>query len=151
MHNVKYRRMEITDIPAVVKLRILQLKEEGAQEDFDITNSLAVYYLNHINDKTFVGWVAVNHDIIIGTSGMSFCHKPPYYANPSGKIGILSCMYTIEEFRRKGVGKNLLEKVVDEAREYGCGTVYITASKQGALLYQNAGFHRNENFFQLNL
>ncbi len=143
--------MEIMDIPSVVKLRILQLKEEGATEDFDLTSNLSDYYLNHIKDKSFVGWLAIHDTIIIGTSGMSFSQKPPYYANPSGKIGLLSCMYTVEEFRRKGIGKNLLEKVINEAKEYGCGTVYITASKQGALLYENCGFQRNDNFFQLKL
>ena len=31
---------------------------------------------------------------IIGTSGMSFVEKPPYFGCPNGKIGLLSSMFT---------------------------------------------------------
>lgn len=143
--------MEIFDISSAVKMRILQLKEEGAIEDFDITENLTEYFKKHMQDKTFVGWIAVNNEKIIATSGMSFIEKPPYFGNPTGKIGLLSSMYTVEEYRRKGIAKKLLGMVVNEAKEYGCKTVYITASKQGSLLYEKCDFKRNENFFQIDI
>lgn len=149
MQNIKFRRMEISDIHCVAKMRILQLKEEGETEKFDITENLIDYFEEQMRDGLFVGWVATSNHKIIAMSGMSYCKKPPYYSNPTGKIGILSSMYTIKEYRRKGIAKRLLELVVNEAKEYGCGTVYITASQQGALLYENCGFIRSNNFFQL--
>lgn len=148
MNNIIFRRMEILDIPCVVEMRILQLKEEGSVEDSDITENLNEYFMKHLNDNRFVGWLAVDGDEIIATSGMSFCEKPPYFGNPTGRIGLLSSMYTKEKYRRKGIAKKLLEIVVNEAKEYGCGTVYITASQQGTLLYEKCGFERNKNFFQ---
>ena len=66
---------------------------------------------------------------IIGTSGMSFIEKPPYFGCPSGKIGPLSSMFTDPDYRRMGIAKELLHRVVEEAREYGCGTIQITASR----------------------
>lgn len=149
MNDIKFRKMEMSDIPTVVKLRILQLKEEGATEDFDITQNLTDYFRNHIQDSTFVSYLAIDNDKIIATSGMSFVEKPPYFSNPTGKIGLLSGMYTLKEYRRKGIAKKLLEMVINEAKEYGCGTVYITSSQQGSSLYENCGFKRNNNFFQI--
>ena len=149
MDNITFRRMEIADTQRFVNLRISQLKEEGADTSFDIMINLTDFFKTHLSDETFVGWIAIYDNKIIATSGMSFCEKPPYYGNPTGKIGILSSMYTIKEFRRKGIAKKLIGLVVNEAKEYGCGTVYITASSQGALLYENIGFIKNENFFQL--
>lgn len=35
-----------------------------------------------------------------------------------------------------------------EAKDYGCGTVQITASDIGVLLYTNYGFKKNDNFMQ---
>ena len=82
-------------------------------------------------DGTFVSWLAMDGDKIIGTSGMSFVEKPPYFSCPSGKLGLLSSMYTDPNYRRMGIAKELLHRVVEEARNYGCGSVQITASNMG--------------------
>ena len=42
-------------------------------------------------------------------------------------------------------------RVINDAREYGCGTVQITASDMGVKLYSNFGFVHNENFMQYKL
>lgn len=47
--------------------------------------------------------------------------------------------------------KQLLSRVVEEARNYGCGTVQITASDMGVLLYTDYGFVKNGNFMQYKL
>ena len=88
---------------------------------------------------------------IIGTSGMSFVEKPPYFGCPNGKIGLLSSMYTSEEYRRQGIAKELLTRVVKEAKDYGCGVVQITASDMGVMLYTDFGFRKNGNFMQYNI
>ena len=99
-------------------------------------------------DGTFVSWLAVDNGEIIGTSGISFVEKPPYFGCPSGKITLLSSMYTNPKYRRQGIARELLSHVVKEAKEYGCGTVQITASDMGVLLYADFGFVKNGNFMQ---
>ena len=74
--------------------------------------------------------------------------KPPYFGCPSGKIGLLSSMFMNPDYRRKGIAKELLSSVVNDAREYGCGTVQITASDMGVKLYTDFGFVHNDNFMQ---
>ena len=81
-------------------------------------------------------------------SGMSFVEKPPYFGCPSGRIGLLSSMFTDPDYRRKGIAKELLSRVVEEARVHGCGSVQITASDMGVLLYTAFGFVKNTNFMQ---
>lgn len=105
-------------------MRILQLREEGSKEEMDLKPALRDYYNRHMADGTFVSWLAFDGDKIIGTSGMSFVEKPPYLGCPNGKVGLLSSMYTDPAYRRKGIAKELLSRVVNEAREYGCGTVH---------------------------
>ena len=87
----------------------------------------------------------------IGIRGMSFVEKPPYFGCPSGRIGLLSSMFTNPNYRRKGIAKELLSRVVNEAKEYGCGTVQITASDMGVKLYTDFGFEHNDNFMQYKL
>lgn len=49
------------------------------------------------------------------------------------------------------IAKELLNRVVDEARDYGCGTIQITASDMGVKLYTAYGFVHNGNFMQYKL
>lgn len=148
---IEYRRLEKKDLDEFIRIRINQLREEGATEDYDLTPALVDYYNRHMADGTFVSYIAVDGDKIVGTSGMSFVEKPPYFGCPSGKLGLLSSMYTDNNYRRQGIAKKLLSMVVDEARAYGCGVVQITASDMGVLLYSDFGFVKNGNFMQYKL
>ena len=145
---IYYKKLTEKEIDRFIELRIRQLREEGATEDMDLTPALKDYYDRHLADGTFVSWLAMDGEEIVGTSGMSFVEKPPYFGCPSGKIGLLSSMYTSDAYRRKGIAKELLSRVVQEAKEYGCGAVQITASDMGVLLYTDFGFVKNGNFMQ---
>jgi len=149
--NIAYRKLTEKDLDSFILLRIAQLREEGATEELDLTPALLDYYLRHLADGTFVSWLALDGDRIIGTSGMSFVEKPPYFSCPTGRIGLLSSMYTDPDYRRRGIAKELLNRVVEEARSYGCGAVQITASDMGVLLYTDFGFEKNGNFMQYKL
>ena len=149
--DIQYRKLTENDLETFISMRITQLREEGATEDVDLVPPLMDYYHRHMADGTFVSWLAVDGDRIIGTSGMSFVEKPPYFSCPSGRIGLLSSMYTDPAYRRRGIAKELLRRVTEEARAYGCGCVQITASDMGVLLYTDFGFKKNGNFMQYTL
>ena len=149
--EIRYKKLTKKELDIFIRLRINQLREEGAAEDTDLVPALRDYYERHMADGTFVSWLALDGEKIIGTSGMSFVEKPPYYGCPSGRIGLLSSMFTDPEYRRMGIAKELLSRVVEEARAYGCGTVQITASDMGVKLYTAYGFVHNENFMQYKL
>lgn len=149
--EIKYIKLSEKELPVFIQMRIRQLREEGATEDLDLVPALQDYYKRHMADGTFVSWLAMDGDKIVGTSGMSFVEKPPYFSCPSGKIGLLSSMFTDPGYRRMGIAKELLSRVVKEARDYGCGTVQITASDMGVLLYTDFGFVKNGNFMQYKL
>ena len=149
--EIKYQRLTEKELDNFIEKRIHQLREEGAKEDIDLVPALKDYYQRHMADGTFVSWIALDGNTMIGTSGMSFVEKPPYFGCPSGKVGLLSSMYTDPAYRRKGIAKELLSRVIKDAKEYGCGTIQITASEMGVKLYTDFGFVHNENFMQYKL
>ena len=149
--DIRYKRLTEKELNTFIHMRINQLREEGAKEEMDLVPALKEYYTRHMADGTFVSWLAIDEENIIGTSGMSFVEKPPYFGCPSGKIGLLSSMFTDPEYRRRGIAKELLSRVIDDAREYGCGTIQITASDMGVKLYTDFGFVHNGNFMQYKL
>ena len=151
--EIIYKKLTENELDRFIGMRITQLTEEYTSEgksapEVDLESALKEYYHKHMADGTFVSWLAVDGEKIIGTSGMSFVERPPYFSCPSGKTGILSSMYTDPNHRRRGIAKELLSRVVEEARNYGCGSVQITASDMGVLLYTDFGFVKNGNFMQ---
>ena len=148
---ITFQKLTEDKLDEFIALRIRQLREEGATEQIDLVPALKDYYHRHMADGTFVSWIAVDGEKIVGTSGMSFVEKPPYFSCPTGRIGLLSSMFCDPSYRRQGIAKDLLSRVVEEARAYGCGAVQITASDMGVLLYTNFGFKKNSNFMQYNL
>ena len=148
---ILYQKLTNNELDTFIQMRINQLREEGAKEDIDLVPALKDYYQRHMADDTFISWIALDNGRIIATSGISIVEKPPYFGCPSGKIGLLSSMFTDRTYRRMGIAKELLSKVVNEAKEQGCGTVQITASDMGVLLYSDFGFVKNGNFMQYKL
>ena len=146
--EIEYQRLTEKELDNFIDMRIHQLREEGAKEDIDLVPALKDYYQRHMAEGTFVSWIALDGNTMIGTSGMSFVEKPPYFGCPSGKIGLLSSMYTDPDYRRKGIAKELLSRVIKDAKVYGCGMIQITASEMGVKLYTDFGFVHNENFMQ---
>lgn len=138
--KIEYKRLTEKEFSTFIDMRINQLREEGAREEIDLVPALKEYYIRHMADGTFVSWLAFDGKNIIGTSGMSFVEKPPYFGCPSGKLGLLSGMFTNPNYRRKGIAKELLSRVVNDAREYGCD-VYELLRRQAApkTLFKTAG------------
>jgi predicted GNAT family N-acyltransferase len=56
---------------------------------------------------------------------------------PEGKIGRMA---VVKEWRRRGVGADLLEALVAEARRRGHGEVKLSAQLQAAEFYRSHGF-----------
>ncbi len=154
--KIEYKKLTEEFVDEVIRLRIKQLTEEYTAEGklppegVDLESALRDFYQRHMADGTFVSWLAFDGDRIVGTSGMSFVEKPPYFTCPTGRIGLLNSMFTDPDYRRRGIARGLLHRVVEEARNYGCGTVHVTASDMGVKLYTAYGFKHNGNFMQLN-
>lgn len=155
--EITYRKLTENELETFINMRIDQLTEEyvsvgrSVPEGVDLKAALTEYYNKHMADGTFVSWLAMDGEKIVGTSGMTFVEKPPYFSCPTGRLGLLSSMYTDPEYRRMGIAKELLHRVVEEARAYGCGAVHITASDMGVKLYTAYGFKHNGNFMQYSL
>lgn len=146
--GLEFCRLTEEDVPAFVEMRMAQLIEEGTGEPADLKPALHDYCMRHLADGTFVSWIALDGGRMVATSGVSIVEKPPYQACPTGKIALVSSMYTDPAYRRRGIARDLLCRALDEAKSCGCGVAQITASDAGVPLYQSIGFVHNANFLQ---
>ena len=140
---------KLTDL--LIELRIAQLIEEGDVNAATLAPEIRAFYERAFGNGTFRMWIAMSGRNVIGTVGLTLTEKPPYSANPTGKIGVLSSMYVAPEFRRRGIAKCLLGYVMRWEKRNGIGTIHITASEQGMKLYESCGFTHNERFMKYDL
>lgn len=144
--QIQYRRLKETELETYIAIRVKQLREEGAAQTADLTPALRDYYGRHLADGTFVCFLALDGERIVGAGCMSFVERPPFYGCPNGRLGILSGMYTAPDCRRMGIARELLRRAVNEAAEHGCGLVQVTGSDAGVRLYEACGFRHNDNY-----
>lgn len=148
---IEYRKLTIEEAETFARMRIRQLVEEGAAANTDLLPALLDYYGRHLPDGTFVAYLALDGTRIVGTGAVSIVEKPAWFGCPTGRIGLISSMWTDASCRRQGIAKRLLTLVTDAAREKGCGTVWVTASDMGVPFYGSFGFVHNGNFLQCKL
>ena len=148
---IEYKHLSEDKIEIFARMRVRQLIEEGVTEDADLLPALLDYYGRHLPDGSFVAYLAMDGEKIVGTGAVSVVEKPAWFGCPTGRIGLISSMWTDSGYRRQGIARRLLNLVVDAAREKGCGTVWVTASNMGVPFYGSFGFAHNGNFLQYKL
>lgn len=110
-----------------ILLEIFKMPARGLEDLEDIKNNFLVFYAAYIDGK------------LIGTCGLKI---------EDGK-GRVSRMYVEKEMRGKGLGKKLLNKVKDFARNNGILELFLTTYIQmGSVnFYESQGFsvYKTEN------
>ena len=98
------------------------------------------FFRNAIADGSYIGFIALEEGIVAGPGGICLHNHPPSYGVPNGKSACLLNMYTLPEFRGKGVAGKILAALVECAKAAGCCKVFLNASDMGKPLYQKFGF-----------
>jgi GNAT superfamily N-acetyltransferase len=144
-----YRRATLVDINKLVELRVEFLFEaEKISKDTpaeELRNSLYNFFQRNMKSEYFISWIAIQENEIIATSGLVFYEVPPLFENISGREAYLMNMYTLPNYRRKGIGTELLKRVIEEARKREIRKVRLVTSEDGKYLYKKNGFKFNKN------
>jgi GNAT superfamily N-acetyltransferase len=145
---LQIRKAELPDSEIFVKLRIAMRKErdQGFQESENnfITNTQH-FFIENIKNGAFVAFFATDHAEVTAMSGISVYNVPPTQEIPNGKIAYLMSMYTLPQYRKRGIAAQLLERVVKEAKLLGCDKVTLNASPMAKPLYTKFGFKNIED------
>jgi GNAT superfamily N-acetyltransferase len=140
---MNYRKATKDDVPLLSELRVEFLIEaNGRKFDFEdsLKGDIARYFYQHIPDESFIAWLCIHDNEIIGTSGISFYELPPSYNNQHGKVGYIMNMYTKKPFRRKGIASTLFERMLEEGMKKNIGKFTLNATNDGRGLYEKHGF-----------
>ena len=129
-------------IPEALKLRlellsiVLDRDESSFHKDFsDRTEE----FFKH-GDQTTV--LAFDGDMAVGCATICYMELMPSF-DPSGKRAHIMNVYVRKEYRRRGIAREMLSFILDEAKRRGVSYVSLDATEQGKPLYKALGFSEN--------
>jgi ribosomal protein S18 acetylase RimI-like enzyme len=144
MNEIIYRRATIVDIQVLIDYRILFLKEIKQEYDPEkeeiLRKGLTKYFQTNLQQNSYVAWLAEKDGKPVGFGGMVLRTQPGNFHVPQGKTGYILNMYTLPKWRGLGIGKRILEKLIETGKKLKLDRIDLDATKMGEVLYRKYGF-----------
>ena len=151
--KLEYKKATIEDLDLLTKTRVEVLRAANElPEDTDMSEvekQSHDYYKKALVDGSHIAYLIFDGESFVGAGGDSFFQVMPTYHNPSGKKAYIMNMYTVSEYRRRGVAYQTLDKLVQEAKERGIFAISLEATDMGRPLYEKYGFVKMDHEMEL--
>jgi GNAT superfamily N-acetyltransferase len=152
LQTIQYRIAELGDIGELVTLRGRFLEEaNGKPVHGELMCAIRRTFLKHMQQGVMVSWLATAANRIVGTGSITFWEKLPNASSPNGLCGYIANMYTLPEFRGRGIASTIFGKLVEEARRREVRSLSLHALPAGAGIYRKAGFAFSEDAMGMGL
>jgi len=147
---MKIRRATAADSKWILYHRVEMFKDMGESEEMlDATTRLTEEYLESDWMSDYLYFLVEEGEQVIGGCGISLFRIPPKSSQPTGVYAYLSNMFIEPEFRMKGIGKHLVEHVIDYCKSEEIGLLILHASDKGLPLYRSLGFLQSPKLLQI--
>lgn len=149
---MEIRKTNADDIETLIAIHLEMLRvvnNLSGDVEFDkvLVDCSREYFL--YGDQTTV--IAIDGEKAIACASVSYINIMPTYDHPTGKRAHLMNVYTNKDYRRQGIGKKMVELLIDEAKSKGCTEISLDATEQGRFLYTQLGFTANNSGMILKL
>lgn len=139
MPDIVIRRASESDIPAIVRLRSAWNREqERPVDDPGFDQRLAEWYARESSRRLTL--LAEADGEPVGMMNMAVFERMPVPGRESGRWGYLGNAFVIAAYRNQGVGRQLLNSLLEYADEHGFARVVLSPSSRSVPFYQRAGF-----------
>ena len=144
------REINAGDIDTIARMRVQMLDE--VTEDplpWQLEGSVRRFVWKHMQDNTCLGVVAEEDGRVIADAVIYLFETMPDEVNIRGLTAMLYNVYTLPEYRGRGIMAQMLPEVIRLAREAGAVELKMTAEKKDIPLYERMGFHVNEDAMKM--
>ena len=143
---------EITpqDVETIARMRV-QMLDEVTDEPlpWQLEGSVRRFVWKHMQDRTCLGVVAEDEGRVIADAVIYLFETMPDEVNVRGLTAMLYNVYTLPEYRGRGIMAQMLPEVIRLAREAGAVELKMTAEKKAIPLYERMGFHVNDDAMKM--
>ena len=149
---IKIRTATKDDIEDLINVRLEMLRIVNNLSDSETFETTLIeesrnYFLN--GNQTTV--IAIDEDKVVGCATISYINIMPTFDHPTGNRAHLMNVYTNKNYRRQGIAKQMVSKLIEEAKTKGVTEISLDATEAGYPLYKNIGFTENKEAMVLEI
>jgi len=111
------------------------------QSAFETKSGSTRRWWNILSDHNVFPHVVVVDGFIMGTATLYILEK---LIHTGGKVGIIEDVAIHENSRGLGIGKKIIDHLVEHAKTNNCYKVILSCSKENVGFYEKCGFYNHE-------
>jgi ribosomal protein S18 acetylase RimI-like enzyme len=143
--TIEIRRLLKEDIPEIAAFRVRYLNEvfehPEDEESRRLEQRISDFLSKHMELGDMYCYIACSSNRIVGSVCMMIRQSPPVYELfEQGNLGYLMNIHTIEEFRGRGITKDLIQKVIELAGDLGIDYIHLHCTEDMTRFYSKLGF-----------
>jgi GNAT superfamily N-acetyltransferase len=147
MDKITHRIATENDIELLADLRIAFSRETGSSDavhaESETRDSILRYIHRHIQCGDYIGYLTYCNDVIAATAAVLIYELPPLLGSPDRTQAHMLNMFTVKEYRRRGIGRSLLDFVIRDCLSKEITRLYLNALPGSEKMYLDAGFRDN--------
>lgn len=153
--DIEMRKAGIDELDTLMEWRMRVLREVfSICEDIDtsvIRENNEAYYKAHLSDGSHTACFAIERESgrIVGCGGICYQAEMPSPDNLTGTNGYLMNIYSLPENRGMGIGRMIIEYLIDDAKKRGTEKIYLESSEAAKKLYRQIGFSAMSDYMKL--
>ncbi len=136
------------DIDELIQLRIAYMIDDFGQvsehEKESMKNQLPDYFNRKLGEE-LIAFVARDQNRIVATAYLHIIEIPANSILLNGIYGEVLSVYTLPEYRGRGLCTQLITNLIQYGKEAGLGRIDLSATKKGYPIYKKLGFKEKEN------
>ena len=122
------RELKITDYSQVI-----QIWKQSFSNKFDQEINT-----KYISDPNSITLVSVDNNTISGVASLHIINKL------TRTLGLIEDVAVNENYRGKGIGKKLVQKLIGLASDKKCDKIILNSSEKNSSFYKKIGFEKNQ-------
>lgn len=138
------RRATAADLDVLVLHRRAMFYDMGYRDEAALdamSASFKVWLLPRMNAGEYLAWLAIAPDETVAAgAGLWLMDWPPHMVGRGSRRGNILNVYTSENFRRRGLSRELMQAALAWCRDNQVDTIILHASDDGRTLYESLGF-----------
>ena len=125
-------------------MKIRRLQPSDTKQVIDIwTSSFSRNFSNvlnpgYLNAPSSITMVVCEGNTIIGVASIHIIYKL------SRTLGLIEDVVINKDHRGKGIGKSLVEKLIEIGKQKNCDKIVLNTSEKNSKFYEKIGFEKNE-------
>ena len=141
--NIVYGQATKQDIDELIRLRLAFIEDDHgpvSPHDKVCIEQQLLSFLNRKLGTELIVFVARDARKIVSVAYLNLFEMPANCRLLNGLFGEVFSVYTLPQYRGKGLCTTLMQQLVEEAKSRGLSCIDLRATKDGYPIYKKLGF-----------